>query len=175
MFQTIRTPTVEIAYETSGPVTGAPVVLLHGWPSDPRDHDGVAAALAASGCRVLVPWLRGFGNTKFLDPKTARSGQQASVGADLRDFWTRCRSIVRSCAATIGAHALRASSRLFGRARARIGFYDRVQSAKHFCARRSAPAEFEHRLRYQWYFNTERGRDGLERNRRDICRLLWRL
>src|ERR1700678_1349703 len=119
MFQTIRTPTVEIAYETSGPVTGAPVVLLHGWPSDPRDHDGVAAALAASGCHVLVPWLRGFGNTKFLDPKTARSGQQASVGADLRDFLDAL-SIDRAllCGYDWGARAACIVAALWPRARA---------------------------------------------------------
>ena len=80
----VRTPTLEIAYEESGPAAGPPVILLHGWPSDPHDYDEVAPLLVADGCRVLLPWLRGFGPTRFLDPATPRSGQQAALGADLR-------------------------------------------------------------------------------------------
>ena len=60
--------------------------MLHGWPSDPHDYDGVVPPLADAGCRVLTPWLRGYGPTRFLDPATPRSGQQAALGADLRDF-----------------------------------------------------------------------------------------
>jgi pimeloyl-ACP methyl ester carboxylesterase len=82
----VRTPTLEIAYEEIGPAGGQPVILPHGWPSDPHDYDEVALALAADGCRVLLPWLRGFGPTRFRDPATPRSGQQAALGADLRDF-----------------------------------------------------------------------------------------
>ena len=62
------------------------VILLHGWPSDVHDYDGVVPPLAAAGYRVLVPWLRGFGPTRFLDAATPRSGQQAALGADVRDF-----------------------------------------------------------------------------------------
>ena len=61
MAKTLRTPTLEIAYHESGPADGPPVILLHGWPSDPHDWDGVAPPLAGDGCRVLVPWLRGYG------------------------------------------------------------------------------------------------------------------
>jgi pimeloyl-ACP methyl ester carboxylesterase len=82
----VRTKVLEIAYQESGPSDGVPVILLHGWPSDVHDYDGVAPGLAAAGCRVLVPWLRGFGATRFLDPATPRSGQQAAIGADVRDF-----------------------------------------------------------------------------------------
>jgi pimeloyl-ACP methyl ester carboxylesterase len=63
-----------------------PVILLHGWPSDPHYYDEAAPVLAADGCRVLLPWLRGFGPTRFLDPATPRSGQQAALGVDLHDF-----------------------------------------------------------------------------------------
>jgi pimeloyl-ACP methyl ester carboxylesterase len=78
MALSIRTKVLDIAYHESGPADGSPVVLLHGWPSDPHDWDDVASALANSGCRVLVPWLRGFGPTRFLDTATPRSGQQAA-------------------------------------------------------------------------------------------------
>jgi pimeloyl-ACP methyl ester carboxylesterase len=86
MVKTVRTPVLEIAYRESGPADGPPVILLHGWPSDVHDYDDVEAPLAAAGFRVLVPWLRGFGPTRFLDPATPRSGQQAALGADVRDF-----------------------------------------------------------------------------------------
>ena len=86
MQRSIRTRTLDIAYLESGPADGPPVILLHGWPSDIRDWDGVAAALAAEGYRTIVPWLRGFGPTRFLDPATPRSGQQAALGADVRDL-----------------------------------------------------------------------------------------
>ena len=81
--KTVRTPMLEIAYEESGPTDGPPVVLLHGFPDDVRAYDGVAPPLAAAGWRVLVPYLRGYGPTRFLDPRTPRSGQQAALGHDL--------------------------------------------------------------------------------------------
>src|SRR6185437_11836896 len=84
--RTVRTSTLDIAYHDTGPADGPPVILLHGWPSDPHDWDGVAPPLAAGGCRVLVPWLRGYGPTRFLNSATPRSGQQAALGADVRDF-----------------------------------------------------------------------------------------
>ena len=86
VMKTARTPTLEIAYEESGPAEGPPVVLLHGFPDDVRAYDGVGPSLAAAGWRVLVPYLRGYGPTRFLDPRTPRSGQQAALGRDLVDF-----------------------------------------------------------------------------------------
>ena len=69
----IRTSVLEIAYEESGPAAGAPVMLMHGWPYDVRDYDQVVPLLAAKGCRVIVPHLRGFGPTRFLSADTPRS------------------------------------------------------------------------------------------------------
>src|SRR5262245_5246533 len=82
----ISKPTRDIAYEEHGPTTGPPVRLLHGWPYDPRDYDKVAPPLVAAGCRVTVPYLRGYGPTRFLSDATPRSGQQAALGNDLREF-----------------------------------------------------------------------------------------
>src|ERR1700736_6395935 len=82
----IRTPTLEIAYEESGPIDGTPVILLHGFPYDPRAYDAVVPPLVAAGCRAVVPYLRGYGSTRFLSPDTPRSGQQAALGKDLLDL-----------------------------------------------------------------------------------------
>ena len=83
---TVRTRTLEIAYEAHGGPDGMPVVLLHGFPDDARAYDDVAPPLAAAGCRVLVPYLRGYGPTRFLDPHEPRMAQQAAIGQDLLEF-----------------------------------------------------------------------------------------
>src|SRR5882724_3809621 len=79
----VRTADLEIAYEESGPAGGAPVLLMHGFPDDPRTWDGVVPALIDAGCRTIVPYLRGYGPTRFLRAETPRSGQQAALGHDL--------------------------------------------------------------------------------------------
>jgi pimeloyl-ACP methyl ester carboxylesterase len=83
---TVRTPTLEIGYEEWGEAGGAPVVLLHGFPDDAHAWDGVAPSLAARGCRVLAPYLRGYGPTRFLDAAAPRMAQQAAIGQDVLDF-----------------------------------------------------------------------------------------
>src|SRR5437016_2696373 len=82
----IRTNMLEIAYEESGPETGVPVLLMHGFPYDPRAYDEVVPPLAAAGYRAIVPYLRGYGPTRFLSTTALRSGQQAAIGRDLLDF-----------------------------------------------------------------------------------------
>src|SRR5437879_6992883 len=84
--KTARTAALDIAYEESGPADGRPAILLHGFPDDIHAYDDVAPALAASGWRVIVPYLRGYGPTRFVDPQTPRSGQQAALGRDLLDL-----------------------------------------------------------------------------------------
>jgi pimeloyl-ACP methyl ester carboxylesterase len=175
MILNIRTSTLDIAYLESGPRDGPPVILLHGWPSDVHDWDGVAAPLAAAGYRVLVPWLRGFGATRFLDANTPRSGQQGAIGADLHDFMD-----------ALGIQqAVLAGYDWGGRAACVVAalWPERVRGlvtingyAIQNIPRAGEPAEAaqEHRFWYQWYFHTERGRAGLAKNRRDMSRLLWR-
>jgi pimeloyl-ACP methyl ester carboxylesterase len=176
MHKTVRTKLLEIAYQESGPADGVPVILLHGWPSDVHDWDGVVPPLAADGRRVLVPWLRGYGPTRFLDAATPRSGQQAALGADVRDFMD---------ALGIG-HAVLAGYDWGGRAACVVAalWPERVRALVTLngyaiqnvpASGRPASAVQEHRYWYQWYFHTERGRAGLTQNRRDIARLLWRL
>src|SRR5215475_9218948 len=74
---------LDVAYEDMGPAGGPPVFLLHGFPYDVHAYDEVAPPLVAAGCRVITPYLRGYGPTRFLSPDTPRSGQQAALGADL--------------------------------------------------------------------------------------------
>lgn len=171
---TVRTPVLSIAYEASGDETGFPIVLLHGFPYDPRAWDGVVPPLADAGYRVLVPYLRGYGPTRFLDPSVPRMAEQAAIGQDVIDFadalgleefalagfdWGN-----RAACITSILHPERV------RAQVAIGGYS-VQNT--VTPSSPGPPESEARLWYQWYFNTERGRAGLEANRRSICRYLW--
>src|SRR5260370_32635251 len=83
VLKTILTETLEIAFEDSGQTNGKPVILLHGFPDDPRSWDSVVGPLNAAGFRTIVPYLRGFGPTRFLHADTLRSGQQAALAYDL--------------------------------------------------------------------------------------------
>ena len=84
----VRTPALAIACEAHGDARGVPVVLLHGFPDDVRAYDGVVPPLVAAGHRVIVPYLRGYGPTRFLDPSAPRMAQQAAIGQDLLDLMT---------------------------------------------------------------------------------------
>ncbi len=171
----VRSPTLEIAYEASGPPTGFPIILLHGFPDDVRAYDTVVPPLAASGYRVLVPYLRGYGPTRFLDSTAPRMAQQAAIGQDLLDFMDALR-VQRAGLAGYdwGGRAACIAAILAPErvgALVTIGGYN-VQDT--LAPPKPAPATQERAYWYQWYFNTERGRRGLAENRREICRLLWR-
>jgi pimeloyl-ACP methyl ester carboxylesterase len=171
-----RTPTLDIAYEESGLAGGVPVILLHGFPYDPRCFDEVAARLVAAGYRVLVPYLRGYGPTKFLSAQIPRSGQQAAVGNDLKEFMDAL-ELKRAALAGFdwGGRAACIVAALWPeRVRCLVsqnGYNIQNLSA----AAEPLPPDQEYRYWYQYYFNTERGRAGLAKNRRALTRLLWRL
>jgi pimeloyl-ACP methyl ester carboxylesterase len=170
--RTIQTPILDIAYEESG--AGFPVILLHGFPDDVRAWDGVAPPLVKAGYRVLVPYLRGYGPTRFRDPAAPRMGEQAAIGQDLIDFASALnlpRFAVagydwggRAASIAAALHADRVKSAVL------IGGYS-IQNT--IAPPQPAAPEAERALWYQWYFNTERGRAGLAANRRSLCRLLW--
>ena len=172
----IHTPTLDIAYEESGKPDGAPVFLMHGWPYDPRDYDQVIPPLAAAGCRLIVPYLRGFGATRFLSAATPRSGQQAALGNDLRELMDAL-AIKRAVLAGYdwGGRAACIVAALWPeRVRALVtGNSYNIQNIA--AALKPASPSQEHRLWYQYYFHSERGRAGLDANRREFCRLLWTL
>jgi pimeloyl-ACP methyl ester carboxylesterase len=167
---------LEIAYRAHGPADGPAVVLLHGFPDDVHAYDAVAPALAERGFRVLVPWLRGYGGTRFLLADTPRSGEQAALGADLRDFLDAL-GIEQALLAGYdwGGRAACVVAALWpGRVRGlvTVGGYNIQNLAT--APRPAAPVQ-ELAHWYQWYFHTERGRAGLAENRGEIGRLLWRL
>jgi pimeloyl-ACP methyl ester carboxylesterase len=172
----IRTATLDVAYEESGNAGGAPVVLLHGWPYDPRCYDEVVPPLVAAGCRVIVPYLRGFGATRFLSAETLRSGQQAALGNDLRELLDAL-AIERAVLAGYdwGGRAACVVAALWPeRVRGLVtGNGYNIQNIA-ASVKPVAPAQ-EHRFWYQYYFHTERGRAGLEQNRRTLCRYIWQI
>ena len=173
---TARTSTLSIHYEDSGSPSGACVFLMHGWPYGPRVYDAVVARLVEAGCRTIVPYLRGFGPTRFLSADILRSGQQAALGDDLRQLMDalRIRQAVLVGYDWGGRAACVVSALWPERVRALVtGDGYNIQDI----AASGAPAAPEQELRqwYQYYFHLERGRAGLAANRRDFCRLLWRL
>jgi pimeloyl-ACP methyl ester carboxylesterase len=172
--RSIQTPVLDIAYEESGNARGFPIVLLHGFPDDVHAFDQVAPPLAKAGYRVLVPYLRGYGPTRFRDATVPRMAEQAAIGQDLIDFADALGLQQMALAGyDWGGRAAAIAAALHPervRATVIIGGYT-IQNV--FAPQQPAPPEVERELWYQWYFNTERGRAGLSANRRSLCRLLW--
>jgi pimeloyl-ACP methyl ester carboxylesterase len=174
--QKAKTTTLEIACEHHGPETGAAVILLHGFPYSPRAYDEIAPALAANGYRVIVPYLRGYGPTRFNTPDTLRSGQQAALAQDLLDLMDAL-GIEQAtlCGYDWGGRAACIVAALFPeRVRGLVtGDGYNLQDIANSVT--PLDPEMEHRLWYQYYFHTPRGIEGLTQNRREFCELLWQM
>lgn len=167
---------LEIAFAEVGPKGGDAVILLHGWPYDIHSFVDVAPALASQGCRVIIPYLRGFGGTRFLSVGTMRNGQPAAVALDtvammdalgipsvilagfdwgartadiIAALWpARCKGLVSVSGYLIGGQA---------------------------AGRKPLPPAAELQWWYQFYFATDRGRDGYALYRREFARLIWQI
>jgi pimeloyl-ACP methyl ester carboxylesterase len=172
----IRTPVLDVAYEASGPAEGLPVLLLHGFPYDVRSFDAVVGIVNAAGFRTIVPWLRGYGGTQFLSADTLRSGEQAALGQDLKELLDAL-GIQKAVLGGYdwGGRAACVVSALWPERVTGLvsctgyNIQDIPNSLK------PADPEQEARLWYQYYFHTERGRNGLAQKRREISRLLWQM
>ncbi|MCP3705929.1 alpha/beta hydrolase [Paraburkholderia sp. CNPSo 3274] len=176
MLKHIETELLDIAYDEQGDANGWPVVLLHGFPYDIHAYDGVTPRLISKGARVIVPYLRGYGPTRFLSPTTLRSGQQAALGADLLALLDAL-EIERAILGGYdwGGRAACIVAALYpSRARALVSVNGyNIQDIA--AAAQPADPEKEHRMWYQYYLHGERGRAGLTEKRRAFCRLLWSL
>jgi pimeloyl-ACP methyl ester carboxylesterase len=171
----IRAGVLEIAYAESGPMDGPPVFLMHGFPYDIHAYAEVLPILAQAGCRVIVPYLRGYGSTTFLSPSTPRSGEQAALGADLLALMDAL-AIPQALLAGYdwGGRAACVVAALWPeRCRGLVSFNSyNIQNIAQALVPDSP--ENEHRLWYQYYFHSERGRAGLEKDRRAVTYLLWK-
>jgi pimeloyl-ACP methyl ester carboxylesterase len=172
--QKVRAGVLDVAFERRGNPRGWPVVLLHGFPYDPRCYDRVAQILAAAGADVVVPYLRGYGPTRFVEPMTLRSGQQAVLAADARELIAAL-GLTSPILAGFdwGGRAACLTAALWPqqvRALVSVSGYH-VQNIP--IAGSPVPPEFERLLWYQYYLHGERGRTGLAMYRREFARLLW--
>lgn len=166
---------LEIAYHEYGSADGWPCVLSHGFPYDVHAYAEAAPILAQAGARVIVPYLRGYGPTRFLSPETPRSGEQAALGADLlalMDALDIPRAVIggydwggRASCVVAALWPDRVEALVSGNG------YNIQNIARSW---EPAPAQREAALWYQYYFHSERGRRGLTRDRRGITRFLWR-
>jgi len=166
---------LDVAYYESGPADGPVAILLHGFPYDIHSYVDVAPQLAAQGCRVIVPCLRGFGATRFRDPVTLRSGEQAAIGADVIALM----DALNIRLAVLGGHnwggraACVAAALWPERCRGMVTVNSYLIQD---LSRATAPIhpKYEVALWYEYYFQLERGRAGLAAHRREIARLLWK-
>jgi pimeloyl-ACP methyl ester carboxylesterase len=173
--KTIKAGVLEVAYLEAGSADGWPCLLNHGFPYDVQTYAAVMQPLAAAGARVIVPYLRGYGPTRFLSADTPRSGEQAVLGSDLlalMDALGIARAVVggydwggRAACIVAALWPERVTALVTGNS------YN-IQNIPR--SLEPASAEQESAFWYQYYFNLERGRRGLVQNRRDITRLLWR-
>lgn len=172
----LRTPTLDMAYEQHGRAGGEAVILLHGFPYSPRAYDEVAPPLAAAGCRVIVPHLRGYGETRFLSPQTQRSGQQAALAQDLLDLIDGL-GIERAALVGYdwGGRAACIVAALWPERVRCLVTGDGYNIQNIAASVEPASPETEQRFWYQYYFQSPRGLRGLTENRDAIARLLWRL
>lgn len=172
----VRAGVLDVGYVDAGPSDGPAVILLHGWPYDIHAFVEVAPLLMAAGYRVVVPHLRGYGTTRFLAEDTVRNGEQAALGVDVVALMDALKIPVAVIAGfDWGARTANIVAALWPeRCKAMVsvsGYLIGSQEAN----KSPLPPAAELAWWYQFYFATERGRLGYERNRHDFAKLIWRL
>lgn len=172
----VRAGVLDVAYAELGPADGPVVILLHGWPYDIHSYDRVAPALAAKGYRVLVPYARGYGETRFLSAKTMRNAEPAALAQDVIDFMDALK-IHRAELAGFdwGARSADIVAALWPqRVKALVSVSGYLIGSQE-SGRTPLPPSAELQWWYQYYFATDRGRDGYDKYRHDFARLIWKL
>lgn len=172
----IKVGDLEVAYAEAGPASGMPVLLLHGWPYDIHTYVDVAPRLAAVGHRVVVPYLRGYGATRFLSESTPRNGQQAALAVDaiaLMDALGLERPIVAGC--DWGARTACILAALWPeRCRGLVSVSGYLIGSQELNRAPLLP-QAELQWWYQYYFVTERGEAGYRKYTQEFARLIWQL
>jgi pimeloyl-ACP methyl ester carboxylesterase len=172
--KTIETKVLEIAFFDEGPAAGWPVILAHGFPYDVHAYDEVAPRLKRAGARVIAPYLRGFGPTRFLSAGAMRNGQQAALGQDLIDLLDGLgiHSAILAGYDWGGLASCVASALWPERVTGLVSYagYDVIDVER--LGHAYAPA-LEQVFWYQHLFQLERGRECLTQHRRELCRILW--
>jgi pimeloyl-ACP methyl ester carboxylesterase len=172
----INAGVLNVGYAEAGPANGTPVILLHGWPYDIHTYVDVAPLLAGAGYRVIVPYLRGYGSTRFLSPATFRNGQQSALAVDaiaLMDALKIKSAILGGC--DWGARTACIMAALWPeRCKALVSVSGYLIGSQEL-NRMPLPPKAEHEWWYQYYFATERGRAGYEKHTREFSKLIWQL
>ena len=167
---------LEVAYAESGPAGGPAAILLHGWPYDIHTFVDVAPLLASAGFRVLVPYLRGYGTTRFLSADTFRNGQPSAIASDIVAFMDALgirKATLAGC--DWGARTVNIVSALWPeRCRATVSVSGYLIGSQEL-GRMPLPPRAELEWWYQYYFATARGRAGYEKYRRDFAKLIWQI
>jgi pimeloyl-ACP methyl ester carboxylesterase len=167
---------LNVGYAEAGPANGRPVILLHGWPYDIHSYVDVAPLLASAGYRVIVPYLRGYGTTRFLSSGTVRNGQPSALAVDTIDLMDALK-IQKATLAGFdwGARTANIIAALWpDRCKAMVsvsGYLIGSQEA----GKMPLPPKAELQWWYQYYFATERGRAGYDKYRHDFAKLIWQL
>ena len=167
---------LSVGYAEAGPVNGPAVILLHGWPYDIHSFANVVPLLAAKGCRVIVPYLRGFGTTRFLSSETVRNGQQSVIAVDviaLMDALKIQQAIIGGC--DWGARTACIVAALWPERCKALVSVSGYLIGNQESGKTPLPPKAELQWWYQFYFATERGRTGYEKYRRDFARLIWQI
>ncbi|MDM0028853.1 alpha/beta fold hydrolase [Variovorax saccharolyticus] len=174
--KTIDAGVLKVGYFEAGPAHGAPVILLHGWPYDIHTYVDVAPLLAKAGYRVIVPHLRGYGTTRFLSSETVRNGQQAAIAVDilaLMDALKIEKAIVAGC--DWGARTACIMAALWPHRVNALVSVSGYLIGSQASGKIPLPPQAELQWWYQYYFATERGREGYDKNRKDFAKLIWQL
>jgi pimeloyl-ACP methyl ester carboxylesterase len=176
LLKQIEAGVLNVGYAEAGPAGGEPVILLHGWPYDIHTYVDVAPLLALAGYRVIVPYLRGYGTTRFLSAEAPRNGQPSAIAADmiaLMDALKIERAIIGGC--DWGARTANILAALWPeRCKALVsvsGYLIGSQEA----GKMPLPPKAELEWWYQFYFATERGRAGYDKYRREFSKLIWQI
>ena len=165
---------LNVGYVDAGPDDGPTVVLLHGWPYDIHSFVEVAPLLIAAGCRVIVPYLRGYGTTRFLSGDTPRNGEQAALATDtiaLMDALAIEKAVVAGF--DWGARSADILAALWPERCSGLVAVSGYLIGNQTVGKLPLPPEAELQWWYQYYFATERGRAGYEQYRREFAKLIW--